>query len=179
MKVKRTKTQKVLRNWKTAKVFSKIGTFALPFVPATTITIINAPEWFKEKPWSIGVGLASLVISLFITVCVVLKKDQMFKNKAHYFFPLALILICFGVSFMFLASIGHELGTMFVYTALGVAGGGASGQLEKSLIAKKIEWHEYVLKEAGLEENENNLRKKREIAIAKAKKEAEDIGGIL
>jgi hypothetical protein len=179
MKIKRTKTQKTLRKWKTAKVFSKIGTFALPFTPATIITIINAPEWFKEKPYSIGVGLASLVISLLITIGVALKKDQLFKDKAHYFFPLAVILVCFGVSFMFLADIGSQLGTMFVYTALGVAGGGISGQLEKTLINKKIEWNEYILKEAGLSEKENNLKRKQEIAIAKAKQEAEDIGGIL
>lgn len=179
MKKNKTKTQKIYSRWKTAKALLHGGTYLCPFIPAGILTAIRADEWFAKKSWSIGVGLASLLITLLITLLGILNKDKLIKSKISPLFPFAAMLGCFGASFMFLANISGELGMMFILVCVGCLTSAGASQIEKTVVDKKVKWYDAILKEAGLDSKENLLKKKKAEAIANARKEAEDIGVLL
>jgi hypothetical protein len=179
MKKNLTKTQKLHRNWKTASIVSKIGVYTCPFIPASIITAINAEEWFSENPWSIGIGFASLLISVLSSILAVASKDKLLKNKISVLYGLAGLFACFGISFMFLASISQNFGQMFLFTSFGLVGSATCNQLDEKLFSLKEKWYKEILNKAGIDKQDKVLERKKIEAINKAIKEAEEIGDIL
>jgi hypothetical protein len=68
---------------------------------------------------------------------------------------------------------------MFILVSVGCLTSAGSSQIEKTVVDKKVEWYDAILKEAGLDSKENLIKKKKAEAIANARKEAEDIGVLL
>lgn len=179
MKKKITRTQKLSKRWKGAKIAAHGGTYLCPFLPATILTIVNANEWFAAKSWSVSLGFITLIISLLTCLIGIMKKDKLFKKNVSAIFPFAIALLCFGISFMFLGSIAENLGLMFIFIACGCVASGICHQVEIKVIDRKVLWYESILSEAGLNEKQLKTERKKQMAIELARKEAEDLGDIL
>ena len=175
---KRTKTENEYLKLKASSVGLTSGMFICPIIPATVITCVNAEQWFAAKPYSIGLGFASLLITLIVSVLMVVKKSDIFKHVSKLW-GAVLVMILVGITFMFLAEIAGNFGMMFLATAGGLAGSGICHEVDRLVVQPKIEHKKAVIDGAGLNRKENAKRAKLQADIERAKKEAENIGGIL
>jgi hypothetical protein len=175
---KRTRTEKEYLKLKAGSVALNSGVFLCPIIPGTIITCINAEKWFAAKPYSIGLGFATLLLTMVMAILMVVKKSDTFKNVSKLWGS-AILMVMLGVSFMFLAEVAGNLGMMFLATAGGIAGSGICNEVDKLVLKPKLEHKKLVIEGAGLNRKENAKKLKLEQDIKRAKEEAENIGGIL
>lgn len=174
----RTKTEKEYLKLKAGSVALNCGTFVCPLIPGTIITCINAEEWFSSKPYAVGLGFASLLLTMIISVLMVVKKSDTFKNVSKLW-GATLIMVMLGISFMFLSEVAGNLGMMFLATAGGLLGSSTCHEVDKIVVKPRLEYKKMVMNEAGLNRKEVAKKLKLEQDIKRAKEEAENIGGIL
>lgn len=177
MKSKTTAEKKYLTA-KAGSISLKCGVFLCPIIPGVVITCVNAGEWFASKPYSIGLGFASLIITILVSILMVYKKSEIFKTISKLW-GAVIVLVLLGVTFLFLAEIADNLGMMFLATACGVCGSSVCNEVDKRIIMPKVEYQKEIINAVGLDRKANALAKKKANDIARAKEEAENIGGIL
>jgi len=172
VKSKTVKTRNALRVINAIMYGSK---YAMPFVPATVMTIINWNEWFAETRGSLPAGFTALIIATIIAIIGIFKKDKLAEKKVSVLFVFALALFVVAASFLWLANVMHEAGMMFLYTACAVTASAVDDQLEKSLVLPRLEEFNEDIKEGGLDKKTNRReeRKAKRLAeIEEAKRRA-------
>lgn len=155
------------RKWIFAKNSLYIGKYAAPVVPAAIVTTINWDEWFAKSNSSLPLGFATLLISIFLTVFSITKKDKIVEKNVSPLFAIALILATWAVTFMFLGNLMNEMGTMLLYTCAGVIAGAASDEVYMKVATQRVKEYKNLVEKNNL----STASKKK--AERKAKAEAE------
>ena len=172
-KKQKPQTLKSYQKWNTAKWCLYGGMFAAPFIPATAMTIINWDEWFAQTGVSLPLGFASLLVSTILSIIGIWKKDDIADKTVSAVYYLALIFVCFGATFLFLASLFSQVGYMFLATAGGLVASGTADQVNKSLVKPRVEEYKKLINENLLDEK----AKKKALRAEQAKKDAEQFNG--
>lgn len=170
----KSKTISKYRKLKITSYLLKAGTYMCPFIPATIITYVNFDSWFIENNngLSIGFGFGSLLISILITIIGVMKRDDFLKENISALFSMTVILACWGISFLFLASIANQFGYMLLYSCLGLIGSATCDQINKTKISKDISFYKELISENDLDAKERKRKEKKEKARQEALNEA-------
>lgn len=131
-------TLQYYKSWKATK-YALYGTkWVAPIVPAVVITSINWEQWFAEQGASLPSGFAMLLLSILTTILAMSKKDEIVEKKVSYMFYLAGLIAIWGFAFMLLGNIMRDMGMMFLYTCLGIIGGGVADQVNKGLVSDRL-----------------------------------------
>lgn len=168
----KSKTKSLYRRWRVAKAGLYVGTYTLPLVPASTMLMENWNEWFNNDEWSIGLGFGMLLLTVFITIYGVAKRDKIMNDHVSPIYYLAFLLGLWAIVLMFLASIANEFGQMLLYTCFGLVGGASCDQLRKSKVDNEVEFYRQIICEAGLDERLKIKQEKKEMARKRAFEEA-------
>lgn len=163
------------RRWKAAKVGLYAGKYALPLVPAVTITAINWDAWFVKTGWSLPLGFASLLISIISTIIAITKKDEVLKDKISGLFYIAAIMAVWAISFMFLANILQQMGQMLLWTVAGITAGGVSDQVNMSLVDSRITEYKGYIEENTLSKSSQRRKARAEKAERERKAREEEL----
>lgn len=174
MAKEKSKTKSSFNKWRFAKWSLYIGTYLSPLLPASILTVSNWNKWFKlsDNKLSIGMGFVSLMISVIITIIGVAKRDSILKEKISPLFYLSLVIACWAISLMFLASIANEFGNMLLYTSFGLVGGATCDQINKSKVIKEVNFYYQTLIDNGLLIKQQKEKERREKIKAQAESEA-------
>lgn len=146
---------------------SMIGAkFAMPFIPATTMTIINWDEWFKQTQGGLPAGFLALVLATAISIIGIWKKDKLVEKHISPLFVFALALFVVAASFLWLANVMHQAGMMFLFTAGAVVAAAVDDQVQQSVVVPALKELNEDIKEGGLDKktNKREERKKRRLA---------------
>jgi hypothetical protein len=162
------------KRWKVAKYGLNATKWLSPFAPATAITIANWEEWFAKQGTTLPFGFASLLISILITILAMSKKDEFVEKKVSYMFYLAGVIAMWGVSFMLLANIMNTMGMMFMFTAMGIIGGGGAEQVNKSLVSARISEYKQLVDENGLDKKAQAKALRKEKALKERELKAQE-----
>lgn len=165
-------TIKTLRKYKRIKYGMKAGTYASCLVPFGAILGTHWEEWFAkqdEGSISIGVGFGMLLVATISTIVCIMKRDEDFMKKFSPLLYVAILCAMWAVSFMFLSSIMTEAGTMFLYTAIGIASGGVIDQIDRVFVQERYDIMVKVAEDNGLT-NKGAFMKQ---AMKQAKEDAE------
>lgn len=165
-------TIKTLRKYKAMKYGLKAGTYTACLIPFGAILGANWNEWFAaqdEGSISIGVGFGMLLVATISTIICVMKRDEDFMKKFSPLLYVAILCAMWAVSFMFLASIMSEMGTMFLYTAIGIASGGVIDEVDKVVVEERYQIMLKVAEDNGLTSKGDFMKK----ALKQAKEDAE------
>lgn len=167
-----THTEKVYSRYKWGHRGLWVSKYLLSVTPATIQVGVNWNEWFNgySAP-QIASGFASMLVSVIMSIYLITKKDKDFTDKFSPLFAVCLCLGMFGVSSLFLASLFSEFGYMLLYTCAGVLAGASADQVDKSIITPRRDEYASIMKEAGLNKNEN----KRLAKVEQAKKEKAEL----
>lgn len=168
----KSRTKALYRRWRVAKGSLYVGTYTLPLVPASVMLTNNWNEWFNNDQWSIGLGFGMLLLTVFITIFGVAKRDKVMSENVSSIYYLAFLLGLWSIVLMFLASIANEFGLMLLYTCFGLVGGGTCDQLRKVKVDSEVEFYRQIIVEAGLDERLKIKEQKKEQARQRAFDEA-------
>lgn len=168
----KSKTVSTYRKWKFLKYLLYTGTYAIPLAPACVMLINNWNEWFNNNEWSIGLGFGTLLLTVFITIYGVAKRDTIINEKVSSIYYLAFLVGLWAIVLMFLASIANQFGFMLLYTCFGLVGGGTCDQIKRSKVDKTVSFYKEIINEAGLDEREVKQNEKREQLRKQAFEEA-------
>ena len=168
------KTVIAYRKWNAAKWGLYAGMFAAPVIPASIMTAINWNEWFAQSGVSLPLGFASLLVSTVLSIIGIWKKDDITNKAVSAVYYLALIFVCFGATFLFLANIFSQVGYMFLLTAGGLAVGGTSDQVNKSLVKPRVEEYKKLIEENALDERAKKKAERKAQAKLDAEKELKE-----
>lgn len=149
--------------------------FALPFVPATVMTIINWDEWFANTHGSLPAGFLLMVVGTLVSIIGIWKKDKFMEKHISPLFVLVIGLVLVAASFLLLANILYQAGMMFLYCAIGALAAAIDDQVQMSVIAPNLAEMEADIREGGLDKkvNKREARKKRRLAeMEEAKRRA-------
>ena len=165
-KVKQPKIKsKTVRNKNILKVTNTTmwgAKFAMPFVPATVMTIINWDEWFANTHGNLPMGFILLLVGSLIAVIGIWKKDKLMESKVSPLFVFALALVCVAGSFLLLSNILYQTGMMFMYCAAGVVAAAIDDQVQQSVVAPALKEIEEDIKEGGLDKKTNKREARRQ-----------------
>lgn len=165
-------TIKTLRKYKAIKYGMKAGTYGACLIPFGAILGANWEEWFANQESSgisIGVGFAMLLVATISTLVCIMKRDEDFMKKFSPLLYVAILCAMWAVSFMFLSSIMSEMGTFFLYTAIGIASGGVIDQIDKVVVEERYNIMLKVAEDNGLTSKGAFMKK----ALKQAKLDAE------
>lgn len=173
-------TVKKYKKYKNLHRGLKAASYGACLVPFGIELGVHWNEWFKPSDGqiSIGVGFGMLLVSTLATLVAVMKKDEEFMKKYSPLFYVAVIVSLWAGSFMFLSSIMSEMGQMLLYTAIGVAVGAVTDEVNTLSVKPQYEKYEKLINEYGLTdkaEDELNIvkqAKKDQQERAKQKREA-------
>ena len=163
------------RNWlKVGRYGLKGGAYAAPLVPVVTMVGINWQEWFIESKNGIHVatGFIMLIVSTLLTYLSIAKKKNLLKEVSA-FWNVAIIIICWAVSLLFLSSILSDLGFMLLYIGFGLVGSAIMDETEARVIEPKYEFYKGLVTEYGLDKREVRKQEKLNAKRVQAQKEAE------
>ncbi len=163
------------RNWlKVGKVGLKGGAYAAPFVPMVVMTGINWDEWFIQSKSGIHVatGFIMLIVSTLLTYLSIAKKKNLLE-KVSAFWNVAIIVICWAVSLLFLSSILSDLGFMLLYIGFGVIASACMDEVEARIIEPKYQEYKQLVSDYGLDKREVRKKEKEIQRRKQAEQEAE------
>lgn len=170
-------TKSTYNKWRVASYSLKSLTYLLPLAPEATMLGLKWEEYTtKSNSWSLGLGFSSLLLTVIVTIVGIAKRDKFITKKVSSLFYLAILMAMWAVVLMFLAKIAYSLGYMFLFTSLGVCGGGICDQINKSKVSPEVTWYREMIKEVGLDNKENKRKLKREKARLEAEREAKENG---
>ena len=169
----KSQTRSAYNKWRTLKWSLYGGTYTLPLVPAMVMVGVNWDEWVAQSrnAWSIGLGFGMLLLTVFITILGIAKKDEFVKKFVSPLFYFGGILALWGFSLLFLARIASAFGYMLLWTCLGLLGGAIADQVNRSLVQKEVIYYKKLIIDVGLDEK----TEKRKLQKQLAKQEAERI----
>ena len=152
----------------------KGGSYAAPLVPVVTMVGINWNEWFiqSKQGWQVGTGFIMLIISTLLTYLAIAKKKNLL-TKVSAFWSVAIIIICWATSFLFLSSILHELGFMLLYIGFGLIASACMDEVDQRVMKPKYEFYKGLVTEYGLDKREVRKQAKLEAKRLQAQQEAE------
>lgn len=163
------------RNWlKVGKFSLKGGAYAAPLVPVGIEVGINWNEWFVQSKSGIHVasGFIMLIISTLLTYFSIAKKKNLLKEVSA-FWNVAIIVICWAISLLFLSSILSDLGFMLLYIGFGLIASATMDEVEERVIEPKYEFYRGLVTEYKLDKREVRKEQKKQEKIDQAKVEAE------
>lgn len=173
MKKQKSITKSSYKKWKAIKYTLYGGTYVCPLIPAVVITGLNWSDWFAgDNSWSIGLGFGSLLLSVIVTIVGITKRDKILSDKVSPLYSFAVILACWAIVLLFLASITSQLGYMMLYTCLGLAGGATCDQARKLKVDKEVDFYKQLVIDNDLDEKLRKQKEKREKARQEAINEA-------
>ena len=175
VKTPKSKTVSTLRSLKAGKVGLFAGVLALPIAPATIITLINWEEWFIKTDKTLPFGFASLLLTVIVAVVGILKSDTVFKKVDIALYFLAGVLMCVGITCMFLSSLLTQMGYMWLATGSGLLASGVCSTVEKKVIEPNIEFYEVLVNDNQLDKKAKRRQDRFARAQAEAKREAEEL----
>jgi len=175
-KPKKTKTQKKLSGWKFLHGFLLGSKYVVAELPATIMVIVKHNEWFPSvtQTVSVSTGFSMFCITILVSVLCMAKKEETFK-KLSPFLTASIYLIIFGVISLFLASIFYDFGWLLLFTGVGMVVAVIEDTVDRNAVQEKITYWNGVLSDAGLNSKENDLKKKKQADVQKAKEEARDL----
>lgn len=165
-------TIKTLKKYRNLKYGLKAGTYAACLVPFGVILGVNWQEWFTKQEdggISIGVGFGMLLVATISTIICIMKRDEEFMKKFSPLIYAAVVCAMWAVSFMFLSSIMSEMGSMFLYTAIGIASGAVIDETNKVIVCERYQIISKIAEENGLTTKGAWMKD----ALKQAKKDAE------
>lgn len=155
-KVKKQKTTvEKYRAWRNAEIGLTAGKFAMPFIPFSVVLGINWSDWVGDSPsegWSIGLGFGMLIIATAMAIIGIWKKDELVNSKISGVLYVSIIFLVIGFAFKLMSSIMSEIGDMFLYVAIGLAGAFATDQVDKMAIRPKVLFYKDLIDKNGLSE---------------------------
>ena len=169
---------KTVRNKNILKVVSGSmwgAKFALPFIPATIMTIINWDEWFANTHGSLPAGFLLMVVGTLVSIVGIWKKDKFMEKHISPLFVLVIGLVLVAASFLLLANILYQAGMMFLYCAAGALAAAIDDQVQMSVVSPRLVEMEEDIKEGGLDRKTNKRearRKKRLAEMEEARRRA-------
>lgn len=149
------------------------GTYVLPLVPAAVMVGVNWESWVAQtrNGWSLGLGFGMLLLTIFITILGIAKKDEVINKVASPLFYFAGVLGLWAFSLLFLASIAHEFGLMLLYTCAGLLAGATADQVNRSYIKKEVAFYKKLIIDSGLDKKEEERKLKKQLAKQEAERE--------
>lgn len=165
----KSKTLSAYRGYQIARASLYGGIFALPLAPATIITLINWEEWFVDSNKTLPFGFASLLLTVIVAIVGVLNSGTVFKKVDIALYFLAGLLMCIGITCMFLASLFTQMGYMWLYTGAGILGSGICYTVEDKIIKPQITFYKGLIESNSLD----NKTKRKLDRIERARREAE------
>lgn len=140
--------------------------YAMPFVPATVMTIINWDEWFAQTNGGLPAGFLALVVATVISILGILKRDKLAEKHISTIIPFALALFVVAASFLWLSNVMHQAGMMFLYTACAVAVSAIDDQVQQSVVKPALIEIEEDIKDAGMSKKENKRQERKKERLA-------------
>lgn len=165
------KTLVEYKKWNTAKWALYGAMFAAPVAPATIMTIINWDEWFAQSGVSLPLGFVSLLVSTLLSIIGIWKKDDLANKAVSAVYYLALVFVCFGATFLFLANLFSQVGYMFLATAGGLVASGTADQVNKSLVKPRVKEYKELIETNALDTRAKKKAERKERAKLDAEKE--------
>lgn len=142
---------------------SMIGAkYAMPFIPATIMTIINWDEWFAQTNGGLPLGFLTLVVATIISIIGIMKKDALVQKNVSPLFVFALALFCVAASFLWLSNVMYQAGMMFLWTACAVVAAAVDDQVQQSVVVPAIKELDEDIKEGGLDRKTNKREQRRQ-----------------
>lgn len=139
MAKKEKTTLQEYNKWKKIHYSFKYGKYLAPLIPATVITGINWNEWFNQQGLSLPFGFATLLIAILGSIFAYSKSEnESNNNNVSPFFYIGAILAMLGISFALLANILSQMGLMFLFTVMGIFGGGGLDQFDRTLVVNNL-----------------------------------------
>lgn len=174
----KSKTLAKYRWLQAADASAYVGKYAMAVVPATVMTAVNWEAWFANAGASLPAGFSMLILSTVLSIIGISRKDEIVKKNVSGLFYVGLVFFCFAMSFKFLSNVFNQMGDMLMYTALGVFGGAAADQADKSLVKPmKAEYKELV--EANALDGRTKRRNERKrLAREEAEREAKQMQAV-
>lgn len=151
----------------------KTLSYGAPVIPVSIMVGINWDEWFVKsgQGWSVSMGFIMLILSTLLTYLSIAKKKKLIE-KFSAFWNVALIVICWAISFLFLSSILRELGMMLLYIGFSLVGAAISDEVETRVIEPKLSFYQGLVSEYGLDKKEERRKAKLEAKRKQAEEEA-------
>lgn len=140
--------------------------FALPFIPATVMTIINWDEWFANTHGSLPAGFLLMVVGTLVSIIGIWKKDKFMEKHISPLFVLVIGLVLVAASFLLLANILYQAGIMFLYCAAGALAAAIDDQVQMSVVSPRLVEIEEDIKEGGLDRKTNKREARRQKRLA-------------
>lgn len=152
------------------KYSMKTMSYSLPLVPVFTMVGINWNEWFitAQDGLRVASGFLFLVISTLFTYLSIAKKKKILE-KASAFWNVSIIIICWGITLLFLSNILNDLGMMLLYIGFGIIASACLDEVETRSVESKYQFYQKLVTDNGLDAKENKKKAK----LDKAKKQAE------
>lgn len=156
------------------KYSMKMMSYSLPLVPVFTMIGINWNEWFitAQDGLRVASGFLFLVVSTLFTYLSIAKKKKLLE-KASAFWNVSIIIICWGITLLFLSNILSDLGMMLLYIGFGIIASACLDETETRLVEDKYQFYQKLVTDNGLDTKENKKKAKLLKAQEQAKKEAE------
>jgi len=151
----------------------KYGAWAAPAVPAGIIIGVNFEDWFinSGNGVQLGFGFTSLALSIVLTYFAIAKKKKILE-KVSAFWLVAILIVCWALSLLFLASIAQDLGTSLMWIALGVFVGAAMDETDTRIIKPKSDDYKGLVDEFHLDKRSERKRLREEARRKQAEEEA-------
>ena len=162
-KPKRTKTQKKLTGWKFLRGFMATSKYVVAELPATIMIIVQHNDWFPTvtQTVSVSMGFSMFCITVLVSLFCIANKEKTFK-KISPFITAAVYFVIAGIVLLFMSKIANDLGWLCVYTGIGMIIAVVENTVEKNVVSKKVDYWSGVLSEAGLNNKENEYKKKKQ-----------------
>lgn len=168
----RSKTLAKRNALKVAKTSLHAAKYAAPLVPVGIEVGINWDEWFNNSNgFFVGSGFIMLMLSTFLTYLAVGKKKKLFE-KFSAFWNVAIILFCWGTSFMLLSSILHQIGFIFVFLGFSIVASAIADETETHLVDGSLAYYQELVDTNGLDMRAERRKAKREAKRKLAEEEA-------
>ena len=140
--------------------------YAMPFVPATVMTIINWDEWFAKTNGGLPAGFIALIVATVVSILGILKRDKLAEKHISTVIPFALALFVVAAAFLWLSNVMYQAGMMFLYTACAVAASAIDDQVQQSLVKPALIEIEEDIKDAGMSKKENKRQERKKERLA-------------
>ncbi|MCK9577608.1 MAG: hypothetical protein M0R51_17010 [Clostridia bacterium] len=169
----KSQTRSAYNKWRTLKWSLYGGTYTLPLVPAMVMVGVNWDEWVAQSrnAWSIGLGFGMLLLTVFITILGIAKKDEVINKIASPLFYFAGILALWAFSLLFLSRIASEFGYMLLWTCLGLLAGASADQVNRSLVKKELAFYKKLIVDVGLDSKTEKRKLQKQLAKEEAERE--------
>ena len=179
-KKKQPKTLREYKKWRNLHIGLKAAVYPLSVSPFAIELIANWNTWFpaNKDNTSIGIGLALALVTTFISVFAVIKKDSELMKKIGPFVALAFGMILWGSVAILLSTVLMELGKLLIFSGCGIIAAAVDDAVDKAVVKEKYEFTKALADEAGFTKRgkwQNEAKKQAEYDKEKYEQEYEFI----